>query len=62
MGGWIDLLEVGKNADGRLEVFVRGSDKALYHKWQTAPNNGWSGWASMGGWIDLIAIGDRSYP
>ena len=42
---------------GRLEVFARGSDHALWHNWQTAPNNGWSGWASMGGWIDRLAVG-----
>ena len=41
-------------AVGRLEVFARGSDRAVWHKWQTAPNNGWSGWASMGGWVDII--------
>ena len=35
--------------DGRLEVFVRGTDKALWHIWQTAPNSGWSSWASLGG-------------
>ena len=39
----------GRNADGRLEVFARGTDNALWHIWQTAPNNGWSGWASLGG-------------
>ncbi len=45
-----------RQANGRLEVFVRGSSKALYHKWQVTPNNGWSGWASMGGWIDLLDV------
>jgi Subtilase family len=39
---------------GRLEVFVRGSDKAVWHIWQTAPSNGWSGWASLGGWVDIV--------
>ncbi|NMH96533.1 matrixin family metalloprotease [Pseudonocardia acidicola] len=39
------------NADGRLEVFARGTDGALWHIWQTAPNNGWSGWHSLGGVI-----------
>jgi subtilisin family serine protease len=39
---------------GRIEVFARGTDKALWHVWQTAPNNGWSGWGSMGGWVDII--------
>jgi hypothetical protein len=41
-------------AVGRLEVFARGSDRAVWHIWQTAPNNGWSGWASMGGAVDII--------
>lgn len=44
------------SAPGRLEVFARGSDQALWHRWQTAPNNGWGGWESLGGWIDLLAI------
>jgi acylphosphatase len=43
---------VAANADGRLEAFVRGSDGALWHIWQTAPNNGWSGWNSQGGVIE----------
>ena len=39
-----------RNADGRIEVFARGEDNALWHTWQTAPNNGWAdGWASRGG-------------
>jgi hypothetical protein len=42
---------VSKNADGRLEVLARGTDNALWHIWQTAPSNGWSGWASLGGGI-----------
>ncbi|MES3024574.1 MAG: S8 family serine peptidase [Pseudomonadota bacterium] len=41
-------------AVGRMEVFARGTDKAVWHLWQTAPNNGWSGWAPLGGWVDLI--------
>lgn len=39
---------VGQNADGRLEVFAAASG-ALWHIWQTAPNNGWSSWVSLGG-------------
>jgi hypothetical protein len=56
LGGWIDILNVNQNADGRLEIFARGADQALWHKWQTAPNNGWSGWSSLGGWIDIIDV------
>ncbi|HEX6478627.1 MAG TPA: hypothetical protein VF043_07270, partial [Ktedonobacteraceae bacterium] len=36
------------SADGRLELFVRGSDGAVWHIWQTAVNNGWSTWFSHG--------------
>ena len=45
------MKRVAHNADGRLEVFAQGTDNALWHIWQTAPNNGWSGWASLGGII-----------
>ena len=34
--------------DGRLELFVVGTDGALWHKWQTALNNGWSRWVCHG--------------
>jgi subtilisin family serine protease len=48
------VRQAAVGAVGRLEVFARGSDKAVWHIWQTAPSNGWSGWASMGGWVDII--------
>jgi hypothetical protein len=33
-------------------VFARGTDKALWHIWQTARHAGpWSGWSSLGGGI-----------
>ncbi|MES2114776.1 MAG: hypothetical protein V4578_06475 [Pseudomonadota bacterium] len=41
---------------GLMEVFARGADGAVWHQWQTAPNNGWSGWYSLGGWVDLIEV------
>ena len=51
-------IAVGRNADGRMEVFVRGTDNALWHKWQTTPNGGWSGWVSEGGVLTSdIAVG-----
>jgi len=39
------------NDDGRLELFVRGKDNTLWHKWQTAPSAGpWSrGWEPLTG-------------
>jgi hypothetical protein len=51
------MTTVGQNADGRIEVFARGGNGALWHIWQTAPNNGWSGWASLGGVIDQLFVG-----
>lgn len=42
------LLAVGQNADGRLEIFTIGTDEALWHIGQTAPNNGWGAWESLG--------------
>ena len=47
----LQVCSVGRNADGRLETFGVGTDNALWHIWQTAPNNGWSSWASLGGTI-----------
>src|SRR6266545_1638408 len=44
-------LAVGENADGRLEVFAVGPDRALRHNWQLTPGGSWSGWASLGGVI-----------
>jgi hypothetical protein len=40
---------VGFNHDGRLELFGRGADDALWHIWQKSAGGGWSGWASLGG-------------
>ena len=43
---------VGRNVDGRLEVFARGpgvADVELWHIWQQAPlGAGWSAWESLG--------------
>jgi hypothetical protein len=38
-----------RNQDGRLEVFVLGGDKALYHIWESAPGGNWSDWATLAG-------------
>jgi C1A family cysteine protease len=53
-------LAIGNNADGRLEVFARGTDNALWHKWQVAPNSSWSGWASLAGVLTSKAATGRN--
>jgi hypothetical protein len=45
-------LDVGRNQDGRLEVFAIGTDHALWHNYQTRAASGpWSGWYSLGGYV-----------
>jgi C1A family cysteine protease len=53
-------VTAASNADGRLEVFVRGTDNALWHKWQVAPNSGWSGWASLSGTLTSSVAAGRN--
>ncbi|APR85692.1 Putative membrane protein [Minicystis rosea] len=38
---------LSRNADGRLEAFVRGTNGRVFHKWQIAPNGNWSNWAPL---------------
>jgi hypothetical protein len=42
-GKWPDNsgLIVVVNTDGRIEVFMVGNDKVLYHIWQTKPGGSW---------------------
>jgi len=40
---------VARNRDGRLEVFVIGGDKSLYHIWETSPGGSWHSWSSLAG-------------
>ncbi len=49
---------VGVNHDGRLEVFIRDSNGAMVHNWQTSPGGGWHGWYPMeGGFTGNPAVG-----
>ncbi|MFD3545514.1 hypothetical protein ACFWUW_07815 [Streptomyces sp. NPDC058655] len=42
--------QVQGNTDGRLELFVRGADNAIWHCAQLAPNGRvWSGWEKLDG-------------
>lgn len=40
-------VTVAVNEDDRTELFILGTDKAFYHKYETA--DGWSAWISLGG-------------
>ena len=50
---------VGTNADGRQELFALGEDGALWQKWQTAPNGGWSDWLGRGRPASDVLLRDR---
>ena len=50
---------VARNSDGRLEVFVVGTNNALYHKWQTAAGSStWSSWESL----NVVSTGIANSP
>jgi hypothetical protein len=54
-----DRITVGRNADGRQELFVIAEDDALWHIWQVAPNVGWSDWETLGKPKDLFDHSER---
>ncbi len=47
---------IAQNADGRLEAFTVGTDGALWHIYQVAPNDTWSSWTPRGKPPNLNAI------
>lgn len=44
--------QFGRNADGRVEVFVRRGDGTLWHTWQHAANQTWADWEWFGADVD----------
>src|SRR5258708_18626524 len=49
--GVVNNWDRASNAySGRLEAFRLGPQGDVQHNWQTAVNNGWSGWNSFGVW------------
>jgi hypothetical protein len=53
-GDHLRSLDVGQNADGRLEVFGVAPHDSIWHTWQTAPSDGWNG-----GWKQFYSSSDR---
>lgn len=43
-----EQFSVGKNQDGRQELFAIAKDGNVWQTWQTAPNVGWSDWKMLG--------------
>ena len=62
LGGIVSSIEVGSNADGRLEVFAVGCGNGGSEAWtitQTAPNGGWGNWTPLG---SLLAPNPNASP
>ena len=60
LGGAAKQVTVGKNADGRMELFYAGLDDLLYHNWQGVPNGPFQGQAPLGGAAKQIAVGSNA--
>ena len=51
-------LAVGKNSDGRLELFQIDIDGEVRHRWQKERNGDWSPWSTLGGsFLPGVAVG-----
>ena len=64
-GGLVDHPVLAPSADGRLELFITGADRNVWHSWQTQASDGWSAWdatnppAGTRGWApEVRASGD----
>jgi hypothetical protein len=56
LGGCAYSFDVGMNSSGREEVFVDGTNAAIWHNWQENPGSGpWSGWYQLGS--DIFSYG-----
>ena len=42
-------LALSTHTDGRLEVFMRGADNCMWHRWHKKPMGDWNDWTSEGG-------------
>jgi hypothetical protein len=50
MGGYLTSNPKSyRNAQGRIEIFARGGDAAVWTRWQDSACGAWSSWTSIGG-------------
>jgi hypothetical protein len=49
LGNQVDRIALGRNADGRLEVFGINQYWHVIHIWQLAPNSNWGEWYDLPG-------------
>jgi hypothetical protein len=57
LGGYVKQLEVGRDANGDLELFAIGYDNSVWVNTQTSPGGSFGGWNSLGGNVKQIIVG-----
>jgi hypothetical protein len=54
-----------RDSSGKIEIFARGQNWAVYTLWQPTPCTSWSAWTSLGGTITsypyIGAYGDSNF-
>ena len=56
----VTTVDVGRNQDGRLEVFYAMGDGALHHDWQTEANGDWHGAEVLKGKAIELRVGSNA--
>lgn len=61
-GPWTNWLNIGTNADGRLELFEVQQDGVIRHRWQRESLHDWSSWSTLGGSFEpgIAVVNDAS--
>jgi hypothetical protein len=61
--GWSSLgghslqqIALGRNQDGRMEMFAVGGNFAVYYNTQVTPGGAWGGWRHLGGYVKSITV------
>ena len=62
LGGGLTSNPDAVTVQGRVEVFARGGDLALWTRWQTSSCGAWSNWGSAGGRIIDFPVVQPSLP
>jgi hypothetical protein len=52
----LQQIAVGRNTDGRMEMFALGGDYAVYYQTQVSPGGAWGGWQYLGGYVKSISV------
>jgi hypothetical protein len=61
MPGYAQWITVANEQDGRIDLFILGTNHAVYYTSQIKANtDGWAGWTNLGGNILSFVVGEHS--